>query len=91
MIPEANVIPFIVNPCRFMQIPVDSGNSRWNPTESAGIVEFRSIPSDSGGFRRNLWRTEKYCSGGAEALRWGNAHTAFHDPLLSPGDGLARV
>ena len=53
--PEANVIPFIVNRCRFMQIPVDSGNSGRNPTESAGIAEFRSIPSDSvglPGFRR---------------------------------------
>jgi hypothetical protein len=37
------------------------------PVDSAGILEFWSIPVDSGGFWWNRWRNKKYCFFGMSA------------------------
>jgi hypothetical protein len=52
VIPKGNIIPFIVNPSRFGQIPVDSGAFRRIPPEFQNSGQFLQILSefpDSGG------------------------------------------
>ena len=59
------------NSGQFLWILTDSGQFLWNPSE---------FP-DSGGFRRNLWRTEKYCPGrGIKEKTW--AACGYHAALL---------